>query len=889
MGNRIPTEEIQRALENDRLLSLKPKSGGSKPVMRGGICPECNRKSVWIDAASPWVLRCDHEGTCGYNETIKERYPELFENWGKRYPSTDDDPKATARAYMRMKRGFESPTVHTWYEQGTHKMENGRAAETVRFELVPGMTWERLIEDEHITQDGGGKTRIKKQNPKATYSGACWMPPGMQINKGEDVFIVEGIFCAIAMHLAGKKAVAAISSANFPRNLIKDNKDKNICWCLAYDNEPGAHKHMKRYAEELRGEKQRFNAYLIEPGKGDWNDSWLNNTLTEKFIEKSLWRGRIFLAHTPMRRAFAIYGEKRFAKKVFEFDENLYAAKFSQEEFSKVSEGEEFSYSSSWDFFNRATSLESISNCVPEFIYVQQDKLTEERQYFFTVKKYADRRQYFGAFSGNALTDARAFNNALLNVTNGGTFDGGAGDLKILRNQWLNRNVPSVETVPYIGYDAANKIYVFSTFGYYGGRLIKTNKHDYLEAGDVGIKTTLKDIHVTQTTEFSPAWLQDFITVFHHNGLVTLAFFTASLFARQIKEKSQSFTFLELTGEPGAGKSTLLRFCWKLLGRDNHEGLDLLSTSVSSYGRHLGKVSNLPVVIIESDRDTTNNVGGRPTKAVDWDVFKKVYDLDGVIDSRGVKTNDNTTLDRIFQGTVVISQNETVSASPAMLSRIVHLHATTAHQRRENRPLADKFKTMPTEEVAGWLHHCLTNESAYLARYFKLFEKYRAHLSTVSEITHDRIIDCHAQVMAAVVALKELLPLDNNQLTEVVRHLTERAKQRQLRLNKDHPVLEQFWETYHYINDESMHIDDEDGKRDVSLERLNHSKDPGLIAIRLNEFLEHCRKRGQEVFSVNQLKELFPTSQRYPFIEYKKVRSRQVDTSTRCWVFKKHV
>jgi hypothetical protein len=259
--------------------------------MRGGICPECNRKSVWIDAASPWVLRCDHEGTCGYNETIKERYPELFENWGKRYPSTDDDPKATARAYMGMKRGFESPTIHTWYEQGTHKMENGRAAETVRFELVPGMTWERLIEDEHITQDGGGKTRIKKQNPKATYSGACWMPPGMQIKKGEDVFIVEGIFCAIAMRLAGKKAVAAISSANFPRNLINENKDKNICWCLAYDNEPGAHKHMKRYADELRAEKQRFNAYLIEPGQGDWNDAWLNNTLTDKFIEKSLWRG----------------------------------------------------------------------------------------------------------------------------------------------------------------------------------------------------------------------------------------------------------------------------------------------------------------------------------------------------------------------------------------------------------------------------------------------------------------------------------------------------------------------------------------------------------------------------------------------------------------------
>jgi len=872
---------VVEALEGDRSLALKLNT--TTNVYRGH-CPECEKKTAWISAEKPVVLRCNREDKCGYQERVRDRYPEAFESLSKRFPSTNEDPKATARAYLSVQRGFPTADLEECFEQGFYKLPDGTWAETVRFPLFgTGQNhWERIIDKAHVDKAG------QKANFKGGYRGKHWAPPGQEIKPMEKVFIVEGIFHCIAMHLAGYKAVSAFSCSNLPRELIEANKGQGIIWHLAYDDEPGARKHIAKYFKELKKQDETVEIALTGSSK-DWDDLYRENQLTEKTIEQCIWRGRVFIAESPRRKAYALYGWTRFSKTVFEHDDNLYSASFSLEKFNKASEGEQFDWGWSWDAFNQAVEVKDICNCVPEFLYTETDRLTGERRYFFNIRKAHSNLRYLGGFSPNALGDPRAFSTALMSNTDGGYFEGGAGDLKILKARWMNTKVTRVQTIPHIGYDEDSRAYIFNGFGYQQGKLMLANEDGYIKPGDTAVKTTLEDIKVEHSTEFTGDWLQDFIKVFHYNGVAALGYFTASLFARQIKEKHQAFTFLEITGEPDAGKSTLIRFLWKLLGRDNFEGIDLLSTSASSYGRHLGKVSNLPVVVIESDRESVSSSGGRPAKPFEWDMFKKAYDLDGVIDTRGVKTNDNKTFDRIFRASLVISQNATVQASAAMLSRIVHLHCTTAHKRLENRPIADRLKRQSVTELAGYLHQALTNEDAYLKHFFSAFEQHRATLSDESTLTQGRIIDCHAQAMAAVDALQVLLPaLTPVDLQHTHQHLLSRAHDRQQRLNKDHPIVEQFWDTYHFINDQMMFIDDQDGERNVPTERLNHSNDPALIAINLNEYLEHCRKRGQELVPVAELKQLLPTSQRYPFEVCKKVRSRQPQGGfPRCWVFRK--
>jgi len=88
------------------------------------------------------------------------------------------------------------------------------------------------------------------------------------------------------------------------------------------------------------------------------------------------------------------------------------------------------------------------------------------------------------------------------------------------------------------------------------------------------------------------------------------------------------------------------------------------------------QVSNLPVVLIESDREATDSA---KAKQFDWDDLKTAYN-GRAMRSRGVKNNGNDTYDPPFRGAVMISQNDQVAASEAIISRIVHITVTREHQ-----------------------------------------------------------------------------------------------------------------------------------------------------------------------------------------------------------------
>lgn len=873
--------ELVEALRNDPIIKFKREAAGS---LTGGVCPSCGHKELFVSVNQPYRVMCNRRNNCGYAESTRSLYSFLFENLSERYPSTPTNPNATADAYLSVKRGFPIEKIKGWYEQGQIKMENLNYAETVRFPLWDGYHWDRLINEKDI-RTFGDKAKIKYGTK---FRNRCWQPPGQTIEPKDMVYIVEGIFHAIALHLSGHKVLAAISSSNLPRNVINANLGKQITWCLAFDNDEAGISASLKFVEEINGLKEPARIVLAEPGK-DWDDVYSEGRLDADYLEASVWRGRIAGARTAKHRAFAMYCWRPFNHCVMDFNNKLYTVKVDPVALTRDLEGDSISWAQHGDTFIKCTTVVPISNCLPSFLHIEQDKFTAEQKYFFEVKMAYHRKPFLIGVSPNTLNEPKAFSTTLLSTTPGGRFDGGSPDLTYLMRKWTDREVPYVQTIPFIGYDEGSKAYIFPSFGYKDGRLIKANRHGYLQVGTAGLKTTLGSVPLKHSTEFDGTWIEDFIKVFDLNGIGALAFFTASLFTRQIKEKHQAFAFLELTGEKEAGKSTLIRFLWKLFGRDNYEGIDILTTSAASEGRTLSQLSNLPLVLMESDRepDLKSGRGGRPSKSVDWDNFKKIYDLDGVLMSRGVKTNDLQTNDSIFRGALVITQNASVQGSEAIMSRIVHLHCTTAHKKLENRPIADKLKTMEVESLCGYLHHALIHEQQYLSAFFHAFEKHRKRL-TAHGINSLRVIDCHAQVMAAVEALTALFHnFPAQALAGALTHLVGCAEHRESRLSADHPVLEQFWDTYHYINNQVIQISDEQGDREVPQQVLNHSLDKSLIAINLNDFIERCRSRGQESIPINDLKQLLPSSHRHAYVANKVIRSRITGKGIRCWIFKK--
>ena len=101
---------------------------------------------------------------------------------------------------------------------------------------------------------------------------------------------------------------------------------------------------------------------------------------------------------------------------------------------------------------------------------------------------------------------------------------------------------------------------------------------------------------------------------------------------------------------------------WKLSGRKNYEGFDPIKSSKVGVSRNLAQVANLPIVMIEADRA---DASAPNTNGFHWDQFKTAYN-GRAVRSTGNKNNQNDTNEPLFKGALVISQNATLKASPAI-------------------------------------------------------------------------------------------------------------------------------------------------------------------------------------------------------------------------------
>lgn len=888
-GYDIPAREIVQALLSDPRFQLKEKGG----YLRGGPCPSCGKKELFISTEQPWVLKCSRLSNCAWEEPVRDLLPDLFENFVDKYPPTEAEPDRTANVYMGMNRGFDLSKIRGWYDQGTYQYPHSNYyTPTVRVyvDAEKKVCWQRLIKP-NKNAENKGKARVFGE-----FRGMAWTPPGMEIERGERVFIVEGIFHAMALHHVGVKAAASISSSNFPAQLIEAHKGKGVRWVLALDGDKAGADYTKKHAQKLRTLSEQYE--VCRPADAqDWDDLFRAGKLTEKFLEEGFYRGRLFMSETANEKAYHYYVRKRHRKFVLEFGNSLFGVKVSDsldkelmnnatEEDENQEEGEKpfdalldavLKSPRGQDIFRSNCDVDLISNVYPDFLYMEVDPIMDEQRYVFKVRYSNGNTDDIIGLDGTHLTSPEAFNKAMLTKARGGTFDGDVRHLKYLRDRWLNYSMLTVASLPYVGYDRDLQAYVYQNHAYHKGKEIELNEHGYFEVGRKGIKTNLAAVSVNTRGEFNPDWLEKYHTAFGWQGLSLLAFWLGSLFVQQIRAEDKTFPFFEFTGEPGAGKSTALEFCWKLIGRDDYEGFDVMKASQAGRRRAFNQLSNMPVVIIESDRDTGSGEKDAKAKMFNFDECKPFFNGRGT-GTLGVAKRGNDIEEHLFQAALIISQNAEVDGSEALLQRIVHVHVDKKHHRAGTRDVARWFERQTSSTVAGFLREALRKETQILEAYRKAYTAIEAQYTQRGELRIERIIKNHAQVAACGHALAVLFPAmteeRRNKLTE---YLHERAKSRELRLAADHPMVEQFWETYRYINQESPK-----GKEGW----LNHSRDISRIAVNLNQYRDLCLANGQELPDIKQLKKLLPHSKRHKFVASNEcINSTHLEKTLRCWVF----
>ncbi|NMI30429.1 bifunctional DNA primase/helicase [Xanthomonas hortorum pv. vitians] len=886
---------LQR-LERD--YGLKHRSGTS--YMRGGVCPACSKKELYTFEPKPWVIKCGREAKCGHELHVKDLYDDLFDDWSKRFPITQASPTASADAYLESSRGFALAPLRGLYTQETYydiKSKEGTA--TVRFALDKGGWWERLIDRPH--RFGKQKARFA---PGKSYAGAWWCAPAAAelMRTATEVWIVEGIFDAIALLQHGVCAVSAMSCNAFPdeslRQLAKLRAGNlpTLVWGL--DNEPGArdytHKHARR-ADAL-GFKSRA-ALIAQPVNGkkiDWNDLHLraqaggdSQKQWDAALTEARYQGDLLMARSAIKKGLLMYDHNQASDFWLEYRSRLYWFEFDTVRFEKLLRDVESEEDSEIDpdklakIRRAACSVNKIANCYPEALYFQRQEVTDESWYYFRIDFPHDANSVKGTFTGGHISSASEFKKRLISLAAGAMFTGSGHQLDRLIEEQTEA-IKTVEAIDFVGYSKEHRAYLLGDIAVRDGEVVTANEEDYFSFKKLRLKSTQKSIRLEIQRDpeaFRMDWLPWLWQCFGTHGMVAMTFWFGSLFAEQIRAGHKSFPFLEATGEAGAGKTTLLTFLWKLLGRSDYEGFDPAKSSKAGRARAMGQISGMPVVLLEADRSEPDKAHA---KTFEWDELKDFFG-GGTLATRGVRNGGNDTYEPPFRGTIVISQNAAVDASEAILTRIVKLHFKRPQVTTESRIAADNLNALQVEELSHFLIKAVRCEGAILEKFAERVKFYEARLREKPDLRLERVIKNHAQMLALLDCLRMVITIPEEMIKATRDALLEMAFERQKAISADHAQVNEFWEVYEYLEASG------NGKPVV-----NHSRDNSRIAINLNQFAGKAAQFSQVVPDLKVLRGLLADSRRHKLVSANTAVNSAVltngfgaGTTVKCWVFSK--
>ncbi|WP_031303661.1 toprim domain-containing protein [Pseudomonas sp. EGD-AK9] len=917
---------MKESLRSD-VLSRIQLDYGLKPItgtkyMRKGKCPACAKPELYTFTDSPWLLICGR-GKCGAQYHVKDLYDELFNDWSERAPATEQQPTATARAYLEFARGFRLELIEGWFTQENYwSREVNAGSATVRFPLAKGGYWERLID--RPERFGKQKARFK---PGESYKGVWWCPPSLDLTTQAELYIVEGIFDAIALLHHDVAAVSAMSCNAFPEQSLREllqacaeanRRPPSLVWAL--DNEPVARSYTRKWVAQARAMGFTCEAALA-PQRGkkvDWNDMhqrWAFIDDAEQRAERvkadldeARHQGALLIAESASEKALLIYQRNEAKEFHFGFDNRLYWWTLDLDKFNKAVQAIEGDDEGADRELNNKQVREKalrmsgcvveIANCYPEALYYQRNEITDEAWYYLRVDFPHGAPSVKNTFTSTQLAAASEFKKRLLGMAAGAMFTGTGQQLdKIMKSQLYG--IKTVETIDFVGYSKEYGCWVFGDVAVKDGQVYEANAEDYFEFGKLRIKTLQKGVTIRPSRDakaYDTKWFKLLWTCFGAQGVVALTFFFGSLFCEQIRARWQSYPFLEATGEAGAGKTTLLNLLWKLLGREGYEGFDPMKSTKAGRSRLMGQVAGMPVVYLEADRHGDDKAHA---KTFEWDELKDFYG-GGTLATKGVKTAGNETYEPPFRGAIAISQNAAVVAHEAIMTRICKLHFVRPQVTPESRAAADRLNGLDGSTLSHFLLQAVKLEAEVLQL---LAEQYPAHEARLRRLhTHcitcgteyadasdsaackacgntlrgyirvERISKNHAQLLGLLDCLRLVVPISDAQHSATQRQIIAMALERQASISADHAAVAEFWEVYDYL--EGL---DADGPV------VNHSKKEGVIAINLNEFCERAAEHKQKLAEIGVLRDLLKESRSRKFIE----ANRATDSAVRCYQAKR--
>jgi len=857
-----------------------------------GVCPSCNKKSLWTLIEKPTHLYCKRTKQCGFSALSKNRVPDLFARLDKDFPPHEYLPTATADVYLAVAKGLDLSDLKGEYSQHNYHHPHGQSgSSTVRFYLGEDRNeyWEQLLDDVIVTHDNGDTETLS--SIQSNIKGLMWGHSKQTLDDNDLVYLTDSIFDALTFNANGLKAVAMMGDA-LPKSAITQHCGKKITWVLALNNDDDSRKKVKRHVQWLREQGEKASALFSSQGteKINWNDLHQQEKLNDDDLKNYRHYGRLDLCFSHKEKAQLIYDHEEHKPKFFIFDHfnsmyrctiNADAYKESFEELGKTENGTDMPSSSTKVLegsFHQAAEIAKESNCLVTLLHILVADTGDDPVYCIRVDFENDTPSCLIQVSGSVLSSNSEFTKAIYVKAPGARIKKNAQSHEHMIIEWYKDTLIQVKTLDYAGYNKQADAYIYNDYAIQNGTVIELNEDGYFELKQGGMKTSV-DLKQSLTTESAKPWLNDFKTAYGTDGLVVLSWWFGSLFCEQIREDYRSFPFLEIIGEAGSGKTDLETFLWKLMGRDS-DNFEPKRSSPVGVMRKLAQLACMPIVFNETDsEDDANN----HYKKFSWEDWKDLFN--GKIGRyTGQKSNDNSTRNPTFRAALCIIQNIPVFASEAILSRIVHVQFDRSHHTEAGKFASDRLNKLTKPDVSAFLVETLLQDKLVLERFADRYPVHVERLKQEDEVTMSRIIENHAMLMTFAECLPLVIDVDDADIKAVHEAVIKMACTRQEVLKTDSPRVELFWENFEFLNNR-FETDNGTIGKDHSIN--HHPKPDDYVAVNLREYFQLAERNNLDKIPTVELAQILPSSIEHEFMEAgKTIKSNITHKSKRCYIFK---
>ncbi len=698
----------------DRIMQDNPKAKRLDNTINYIKCPVCGEKSAFFNADKGLCIICHRCNNCGAITPPKEYFPELFQDFSKRFPKNEADPKATARAYLNSR---ELNTDNIEFEQDSwFDKETKQKYDTVKFYLRDDIFIHRLI-------DYTGKDRYRFQGSYSTLAYSVTKDH----SRYNEIYVCEGILDTLSLYQAGKFAIATLSCVNVPINWYLTNRNKKFI--LAFDNDKAGRKATEKNIKFLKENNISYSVIFPLTGK-DWNDLLQINKLNDNDFKRYEYQGRLFLAEISNNsdhyfKETCLFNNSE-ASRIFLFNGILYKGHTTK------ANGE--------TIYNAYRHLDCCMSIKYAIVEEEESEYQQSLIYRVIIKK--GDKSFIRDIRPKELINKSMFDEFLLN--NKCLFFGSDKDLLLLRSFLLKSYIPLIRKLKTYGHDSKSDCYVFT-----GWLIDKNGDLHWLNDDDVFEKFNIapvarksKDVIDTFKTVDLVRFIDLLFKAYQERGIMVLGFYIASAFAKQIADKYNFFPILSLFGDAHTGKSFMTKlfnncFFFKKEGESFSK-----STTAKAIARICAKKSNSVVSFLEGNKDKYKNPLPESFILNAWGRLTSYAHAKRSVDFEVIEKPLNSTLKFV--------QNYEFFTELQEVQRIISIEFLKEHRTPESKEAFNKLKKYTSEELAYLGLTVLQNRVELLSSIIHEIESINDILVTAG-IDLDRISYNHAIVLSAVL------------------------------------------------------------------------------------------------------------------------------------------